>query len=76
MRAYVINWARSPARRTHMHPELAKAGIDYEMVEAVDGALAEWLRTQPTSRRWDRTPRRRQPRRQGADPKGRERTNV
>lgn len=37
MRAYVINLARSPERRAHMVAELSKTGIDYEIVQAVDG---------------------------------------
>lgn len=36
-RAYVINLARSPERRAHMVAELGKTGIDYEIVQAVDG---------------------------------------
>jgi glycosyl transferase, family 25 len=35
--AYVINLARSPERRAHISAELEKAGIDYDIVEAVDG---------------------------------------
>jgi glycosyl transferase, family 25 len=37
VRAYVINLARSPERRAHVSAELEKAGIDYEIVVAVDG---------------------------------------
>lgn len=37
MHAYVINLARSPERRAHISAELEKAGIDYEVVEGVDG---------------------------------------
>lgn len=37
MRAYVINLARSADRRVHVQAELRKTGIDYEIVEAVDG---------------------------------------
>lgn len=37
VRAYVINLARSPDRRRHITRELKKAGLDYEIVEAVDG---------------------------------------
>jgi glycosyl transferase, family 25 len=37
VRAYVVNLARSPERRAHMVAELGKAGVDYEIVEAVDG---------------------------------------
>ncbi len=37
MRAYIINLARSPERRAHMIAQLEKSGIDYEIVEAVDG---------------------------------------
>ena len=36
-RAYVINLARSPERRAHMVAELGKTGVDYEIVQAVDG---------------------------------------
>lgn len=37
MHAYVINLARSADRRSHIVAELARAGIDYEIVTAVDG---------------------------------------
>jgi glycosyl transferase, family 25 len=37
VRAYVINLARSPERRAHMVAELGKTGVDYEIVQAVDG---------------------------------------
>jgi glycosyl transferase family 25 len=37
MHAYVINLARSPERRAHIIEELAKSGIDYEIVNGVDG---------------------------------------
>lgn len=37
MHAYVINLARSPERRAHIAAELGKYGIDYEVVEGVDG---------------------------------------
>lgn len=37
MYAYVINLARSPERRAHITAELGKAGIDYELVEGIDG---------------------------------------
>lgn len=37
MRTYVINLARSVDRRQHITSQLAKAGIDYEIVQAVDG---------------------------------------
>jgi glycosyl transferase family 25 len=37
MHAYVINLARSPERRAHITAELRKSGIDYEIVEGVDG---------------------------------------
>lgn len=37
MHAYVINLARSPERRTHITAELGKSGIDYELVEGIDG---------------------------------------
>jgi glycosyl transferase family 25 len=37
MHAYVINLARSPERRAHIIKELAKSGIDYEIVNGVDG---------------------------------------
>lgn len=35
--AYVINLARSPERREHITSELKKAGLDYQIVEGVDG---------------------------------------
>ena len=35
--AYVINLARSTERRAHIAAELGKFGIDYEIVEGVDG---------------------------------------
>jgi glycosyl transferase family 25 len=35
--AYVINLARSVARRSHITAELEKTGIDFEIVTAVDG---------------------------------------
>lgn len=37
MHGYVINMARSVERRTRMKTELDRSGIDYELVEAVDG---------------------------------------
>jgi glycosyl transferase family 25 len=37
MRAYVINLARSPERRASIKAQLAKYGVDFEIVEAVDG---------------------------------------
>ena len=37
MYAYVINLARSPERRAHITAELEKSGIDYEVVEGIDG---------------------------------------
>jgi glycosyl transferase family 25 len=37
VRAYVINLARSPDRRTHIVGELKKTGLDYEIIAAVDG---------------------------------------
>ena len=37
MHAYIINLVRSPERRAHMVAELGKTGIDYEIVQAVDG---------------------------------------
>ena len=37
MRAYVINLRRSPERRMNITTQLATHGIDYEIVEAVDG---------------------------------------
>ena len=37
MRAYVINLRRSPERRSNMIAQLTTHGIDYEIVEAVDG---------------------------------------
>jgi glycosyl transferase, family 25 len=37
MHAYVINLDRSADRRSHMIAELARTGIDYEFVRAVDG---------------------------------------
>jgi glycosyl transferase family 25 len=37
MHAYVINLARSVDRRAHITAELRKAGLDYEIITAVDG---------------------------------------
>ena len=37
MQVYVVNLARSPERRAHITAELAKTGLDYEIVTAVDG---------------------------------------
>lgn len=37
MHAYVINLARSLDRRKHITNELMKAGLDYEIMTAVDG---------------------------------------
>ena len=37
MRAYVINLARSDARRSHITAELEKTGIEFEIVTAIDG---------------------------------------
>jgi glycosyl transferase family 25 len=37
LHAYVINLARSPERRAHITAELGRAGVDYEIVAAVDG---------------------------------------
>lgn len=37
MHAYVVNLARSLDRRTHITRELRKAGLEYEIVTAVDG---------------------------------------
>ena len=37
MRAYVINLARSRDRRAYITTEMKKAGLDYEIVTAVDG---------------------------------------
>jgi glycosyl transferase family 25 len=37
MRTYVINLERSTDRRQHVEAELAKVGLDYEIVRAVDG---------------------------------------
>jgi glycosyl transferase family 25 len=37
MRAYVINLARSADRRAHITAELSKTGLDYELVQGVDG---------------------------------------
>jgi len=37
LHAYVINLARSPERRAHITAELDRVGVDYEIVEAVDG---------------------------------------
>jgi Glycosyltransferase family 25 (LPS biosynthesis protein) len=36
LHAYVINLARSDARRAHMVAELAKAGLSYDIVTAID----------------------------------------
>ncbi|MCW2933371.1 MAG: hypothetical protein JWM19_4333 [Actinomycetia bacterium] len=41
MRGYVINLARSVKRRVHVTGELAKTGIEYEFVDAVDGRLLD-----------------------------------
>lgn len=38
MHAYVINLLRSPQRREHMQTQLAKTGISYEFVVAIDGS--------------------------------------
>lgn len=35
--AYVINLARSPERREHITSELMRIGLDYQIVEGVDG---------------------------------------
>ena len=35
--AFVINLARSPARREHITSELKKTGLDYQIIEGVDG---------------------------------------
>ena len=37
MHAYVISLARSLDRRAHITAELAKTGLDYEIITAVDG---------------------------------------
>src|SRR5215469_11246506 len=37
MRAYVVNLARSPDRKAHMTAELGQTGLQYEIVNAVDG---------------------------------------
>jgi glycosyl transferase family 25 len=37
MKVYVINLARSPERKEHMIAELARTGIGYEFIEAVEG---------------------------------------
>ncbi|HEY2641258.1 MAG TPA: glycosyltransferase family 25 protein [Streptosporangiaceae bacterium] len=37
MHAYVVNLARSPDRRAHISAQLARTGIQYEVVPAVDG---------------------------------------
>ena len=37
MYAYVINLARSKDRRAHITAELQRAGLDYEVISAVDG---------------------------------------
>jgi glycosyl transferase family 25 len=34
---YVVNLARSTDRRAHIHSQLAKVGIPYEIVDAIDG---------------------------------------
>jgi len=34
---YVINLARAPERRKHITAELAKAGVDYQLIEGIDG---------------------------------------
>lgn len=38
MKVYVINLARRPERMRYMQEQLAKAGVAYERVDAVDGA--------------------------------------
>jgi glycosyl transferase family 25 len=35
--AYVINLKRSPDRRSHIVAELSKTGLDYEIIEGIDG---------------------------------------
>lgn len=37
MKTYVVNLRRSPDRRAHVLAELGRAGLDYELVEGVDG---------------------------------------
>jgi glycosyl transferase family 25 len=37
VRAFVINLDRCPDRRAHMTAELARAGVEYEIISAVDG---------------------------------------
>ena len=39
--AFVINLARSPARREHITAELHKAGLDYQIIEGVDGRVLD-----------------------------------
>lgn len=41
MKAYVINLARAPRRRSHMRKQLEIAGLEYDFVEAVDGRLLD-----------------------------------
>lgn len=42
VKAYVINLARATDRRSHMVKQLARAGVDFEFVEAVDGRSIEF----------------------------------
>lgn len=37
MKAYVINLARSPARRAHMVNQFRRTGMEYEFIAAIDG---------------------------------------
>jgi glycosyl transferase family 25 len=41
MRAYVINMRRSPERRKNITAQLTAHGIDYEIIEAVDGRVLD-----------------------------------
>jgi glycosyl transferase family 25 len=41
MHTYVINLARSPDRRAHITAELQRAGLDFEIIPAVDGRTVD-----------------------------------
>lgn len=61
MHAYVINLNRSSDRREHMIAELARTGIDYEFVQAVDGreldpaSAAEMVAPEALASHWYRS---------------------
>jgi glycosyl transferase, family 25 len=52
VRAYVINLARCPERRSHMTKELRNTGLDYEFVDAIDGRDLNPDDTQLADRAW------------------------